>query len=260
MFKRRRLIVLIALFLGGALSSACSRQLADPPVAGPARTMFGVLFIGNSLTYENDLPRTLAGLTYDGGDTLQTAAAAYPDYALIDHYKNTDSNARALIASHDWDYVVMQQGPTSQQIGRDTLIIAAQLFAPLIRDAHARPALYMVWPEKARLEVMPDVMASYEQAAAAVDGAVFAAGVAWQAAWGRDPSLPLYGSDNFHPSRIGTYLAALVMYEQVTHRDARLLPARASVGGNLNLPEATFRLLQDAAHQANLAYGLAITR
>jgi hypothetical protein len=63
--------------------------------------------------------------------------------------------------------------------------------------------------------------------------------------------------DGLHPAPLGTYLAALVIYEQVTGHDARNLPARVIVAGQqLSVPEATIRLLQRAAHETNAQYAL----
>ena len=47
-------------------------------------------------------------------------------------------------------------------------------------------------------------------------GGVFPAGQAWVSALSHDPSLPIYGTDGYHPAPLGTYLAALVVYEGIT--------------------------------------------
>ena len=86
-------------------------------------------------------------------------------------------------------------------------------------------------------------------------GVFLPAGEAWRAAWKADASLALYGPDGFHPSATGTYLAALEIYERLSGRDARTLPAQAFAGGAaIGLPVATIRLLQQAAHDANEAF------
>jgi hypothetical protein len=59
------------------------------------------------------------------------------------------------------------------------------------------------------------VSQSYAAAAKNVKGLLLPAGEAWRAAWATDAALPLYGPDGFHPSPMGTYLAALVIYEQI---------------------------------------------
>ena len=88
-------------------------------------------------------------------------------------------------------------------------------------------------------------------AAEAVNGLFLPAGEGWRAAWAADPQLMLYGPDGYHPSELGTYEAALVIYEGITGVDARTLPGEATVGARtLAEPESKVRLLQTAAHTA----------
>jgi hypothetical protein len=230
---------------------ACTSGVSTPDF-GNARMR--VLFIGNSLTYSNDLPGTLAALARITGDTMYVESVAGPDLALIDHVHGA-SNAIDVIRRNSWDFVVLQQGPSSVAVNRDTLVLGTQLLDPHIRASNARAALYMVWPSTDRIQFFTAVRDSYRAAADAVDGVFLPAGEAWQTAWRADPELPLYGGDGYHPSRLGTYLAALVMYEQFTGKDARALPTNAIVGGAaLNASPATIRLLQEAAHETNAAY------
>ena len=53
----------------------------------------------------------------------------------------------------------------------------------------------------------------------------FRRGEAWRAAWRRDPGLELFGTDGFHPTELGSYLVALVMYQQLTGRSPEGLPS-----------------------------------
>lgn len=213
-----------------------------------------VLFVGNSLTYVNDLPKTLAALAEAAGDTIRVASAAGANLALIDHLTGS-TNAPQLIAGDRWEFVILQQGPTPAGICRDSLVLWTRLFEPRIRAVGAQPALLMTWPGASFQYLWDDVRLSFQNAATAVNGTFMPAGEAWRAAWAADPSLQLYGSDGFHPSLIGTYLTALEIYERVTGRDARSLPARAfSNGEEFSLPVETIRLLQRAAHDANTRF------
>lgn len=211
---------------------------------------YRVLFIGNSLTYFNDLPGTVAQLASSVNQTIEVTSVAGPNLALIDHVEGK-SNAIEVIQSGNWDYVVLQQGPSSLELSRDTLILATRLLDPYIKAAGARSALLMVWPESARFEFFNEVRASYQLAAQEVAGLFLPAGEAWLNAWAVDPQLQLYGSDGYHPSELGTYLAALVVLEGITGHDARSLPAEAKVAGRtLTVPGSRVRLLQQAAHEA----------
>ncbi|MDB4908917.1 MAG: hypothetical protein JWO05_3701 [Gemmatimonadetes bacterium] len=225
------------------------------PLDGGGRHL---LFIGNSFTYVNDLPRTVADLAASAGDTIRVKSVALPDYAVIDHALG-GSNAASVIRAEHWDVVLLQQGPTPAGLDRDTLVLAAKIFAPLATASGARTAALMTWPGAQQQLQYPSLFDETRDScmaeASAVSGVCYPAGEAWRAAWKADPQLALYGGDGYHPSPLGTYLTALVIYEEVTGHDARTLPSRATVAGaQLSASETTVRLLQAAAHEVVTRY------
>ena len=72
--------------------------------------------------------------------------------------------------------------------------------------------MYMVWPSKARSFDFEGVIKSYTLAARHTSAVLCPVGRAWLVAWSRDPNLPLYGPDEFHPSVMGSFLAAMIIY------------------------------------------------
>ena len=233
-----------------SLLAACAG--GNPPAAPEPGGGYHVLFIGNSLTASNDLPGTVAHLAASVNDTVMAEAVTRPNFAVIDHVSGM-SDAVDVVRRGGWDFVVLQQGPTSQQLGRDTLILAAELLDPDVRAGGGRIAQLMVWPAAPDRAVFDGVLQSCLETARAVDGDCFPAGEAWRAAWSVDPSLPLYGPDGFHPAPLGTYLAALVVYEGITGHDARRLPSEAVVAGQtLAVAGGTVMLLQRVAHETVL--------
>jgi hypothetical protein len=238
-------MVAIAPALGACLSGEGPPEIGVLPEGG-----HHVLFIGNSLTFTNNLPGTVAALAKAAGDTIRVGEVALPNFAVIDHAMGM-SNAIDVIKSQSWELVVLQQGPTTTAINRDTLIIATKALDPIVKAAGGRTAQMMTWPQSGFPQQFPAVRASSLAASKSVEGGVFIpAGEAWRVALERDPSLNLYGPDGYHPGALGTYLAALVIYEKVTGHDARALPGTAVVDGmTLSLPETTVRFLQDVAHE-----------
>ncbi|MHC4711348.1 MAG: SDR family NAD(P)-dependent oxidoreductase, partial [Planctomycetota bacterium] len=181
-----------------------------------------VLFVGNSLTIQNDLPAMLdALLRSTGWDQVRVASLSQPGFGLEDHWRG--GVARAAIRTGAWDVIVLQQGPSATE-GRPSLLEYSSRFAKEARDAGARVGLYMVWPTKARRYDFDGVSESYSMAADAADGVLFPVGDAWREAWCRDRDLALYGPDAFHPSQAATYLAALVIYGRLTDSDVSGLP------------------------------------
>lgn len=183
-----------------------------------------ILFIGNSLTYANDLPAMVCGLARSAGRQAICESVARPDYGLEEHWN--EKEARQAIA-RGWDVVVLQQGPSALPESRRLLIAYTRRFDAEIKKAGARTALYMVWPSRTRRGDFPAVSQSYAAAATDVKGLLLPAGDAWRAAWATDARLPLYGPDGFHPSPTGTYLAALVIFEQIFAAPPPALPVPA---------------------------------
>ena len=205
--------------------------------ASPAR--LHVLFVGNSLTAANDLPGVVSTLSR-GRITTRTVAPG--GVSLEDHWSLTD--AREALEAERWDVVVLQQGPSTLPESALDLREWAMRWADAIRSRGARPAMYEVWPDSAfgvRLS-FPAVIRSYRAAAIASRSLLLPAGEAWQAAWRRTPRLGLYGPDGFHPSRLGTTLAALVIVARLTATP----PARIA----LPYPAKTALLLRAAAAEA----------
>ncbi|MDQ6893101.1 MAG: hypothetical protein M3167_10525 [Acidobacteriota bacterium] len=200
----------------------------------------------------------VAGLAAAAGQRpLAWRAVLQPGASLEDHRKAGE--ARRAIRSERWDFVVLQQGPSALPESRVLLRRDAALFASEIREAGARPALYMVWPSRSRGFDFDGVSVSYRTAAREVGGLLLPVGEAWRAAWTRDPKAELYSADGFHPTAEGSYLAALVMYEALYRQSPLGLPGRIPENGRgaslVDLPPAEARLLQEAAAEANRRFG-----
>ena len=221
---------------------------------------YKVLLIGNSLSYENNLPALLEALADSAGvEDLYVKMVAYPNFGLQDHYVQGD--ALPEIRKGGWRYVILQQGPSALLSSRQVLVQYAELFATEIRNTGAIPAFYAVWPASANLGDFPHVQISYDLAATTTNGALIPAGEAWQAAWRIDASLPLYAADGFHPSPQGTYLAALVMLQRFYPTLSPVgLPATVSLGNTkalYSISAAAAPKLQAAAAEAHAAFGRA---
>jgi len=214
-----------------------------------------ILFVGNSLTYYNGLPLTVAAIAATAGDTFDVAMSAGANLGLIDHLAGA-SDATQQLAGARWDFVVLQQGPTPSGICRDSLMLWTRMFDGRIRGAGARTAVFMTWPGVTHADLWDDVRLSFQLAAKEVDGVFLPGGEALRFALAARPGLPLFGPDGFHPSEMGSFLAALEIYERLSGRDVRTLARQAFSSGRLTpMSPDTVAWLQDAAHRANEKYG-----
>ena len=227
-----------------ALTLACTHATAAPVTGGALR----ILFIGNSLTYVNDVPALVTAIARQMGDSdLGTQMVAFPDFALEDHW-NEGSALRALTRQR-WEYVVMQQGPSSLPENRASLESWTRRFATHIRAAGGEPVLYEVWPQLQRRADAPAVLLSYANAAAAVQGRLAPVGAAWDGVLASAGAVPLYSSDGLHATPYGSWLAAVVIYATIRQLDPRTLPSVLPVGvaAPALAPETVRTLLQRAA-------------
>jgi hypothetical protein len=228
--KDRRLVCLLLAFSLVVPTYAA----AQAPLVAPLR----VLFVGNSLTYVNDLPAMVAAMPcFEDGRAIVVQTIADANMSLADHFKK--GTARAALKPGRWDIVVMQQGPSALPASRRELLDSVRRFAPEIKAAGARPAMFAVWPSWQQRDDFDAVTESYQQAANAIGALVLPVGEAWRAAWRRDAGLPLYAADDVHPSPLGSYLGALVICSVLGGRPPQDLPAPILVRGKpLALPRA----------------------
>lgn len=240
--------LLLAAFCCAAF--ACSSPTRPLPDGGRR-----VLFVGNSLTYWNNLPRTIADLARSVDETpLVYRTVAYPDYALEDHWF---FDIATDIRTGDWQLVVMQQGPSSLLANQEHLRRWSQQLDSVVKQVGARSALYQVWPSIDYITSFEAVRTSYRNAAMNVGGMFIPAGEAWQTTWAADSNYAFYSGDGFHPSRLGTYMVALVHFEMIYDRPATDLPDVGVVNGS-TLPDSPERIafLQQKAHETVLAWGI----
>ena len=240
--RRLQWVALVAL-LGLAFVSGLGRAADAPNGARPLR----VLFIGNSQTSTNDLPAFVAAIASASKQVKIEYRTIAPSAITLEGNWNRGSARESLLGGR-WDAVVLQQGPSVLPESRANLCFYAKAFADEAREWGARPFLLMVWPRRG--SGLPEVVDSYAAAAAGADASLLPGGAAWGAALRRAPGLPLYAWDGIHPGRVGTYLAALVVYAGL-RGISPVAPNSLVVSGNpFWIPRETARLLRESAKEA----------
>lgn len=235
---------LLVCFLILALSS-CSPPCGDDPAC--AR----VLFIGNSYTYVNDLPKTLAELAKSGGQRIETGMAASGGWSLSDHLKSAETFDK--IKASKWDFVVLQEQsmtPASEQIRAARMYPAARALAGKIKAAGAMPIFFITWAHRGGWP--ENNLPSYESMQYKINAGYLAigqelkaelapVGYAWLTMRRQNPQVDLWQEDGSHPSEQGTYLAACVFYAVIFQKS----PEGLSYTGSLSSENAA--LLQKVA-------------
>lgn len=242
--------LLIAMGLCGAL--ICGGGCDADDGAGPAEdlgttepdggTPRRVLFIGNSYTYVNDLPRIIEALgAATPGAAITTEIIAEGGASLGSHWTNPSTRAR--LTSGGLDLVVLQGQSLEPLIAPEGFDAYARLFADALADAGLRGVWFATW---ARRDDSADYMnfpqlggppwmtyaieARYRAAAALHGDALARVGAAFRMARSELPAIELYDADGSHPSAAGTLLAACVILRTIAPSVQPRVPSPAPLG------------------------------
>lgn len=228
------------------LPDTAAAQVVETLPDGPE---LHVLFLGNSLTngYGNDVPALVRAMADAGGVKLRYLTHAPGLTSLEDHWQ--DQCSRQTLARSRWDYVVLQQGPSTTRESQADLKQWAVTWANEIRRHNATPLLYMVQPSQDQRNGFRLVSLSYRGAAQTANAPVAPAGEAWEEAVRAAPDLALYLEDKLHATEAGAYLSALVLTQALTGVRPEQIPDRLALGPKqvLDLPRDVATTLRAAA-------------
>ena len=175
---------------------------ADPPAA-PADRPLRVLFIGNSITYDNGTPAILAMLAANYGPrAIETGEVMLPGASLRRHW---DGRGRDRV-KEGWDFVVLQ--PKSAD-GPDDYV---KRFHEEIARTGAKTVLFNTWMGRGNTKGQQQMNEAYARAATELGAILAPVGPAWERFAEKHGAGPLYARDDHHAAPAGSYLAACVFY------------------------------------------------
>jgi hypothetical protein len=200
---------------------------AARPQDGQSQDEIHVLFIGNSLTYVNDLPKMVAELAKAGKQRPLRYERETPGGCTLEkHWK--DGKALARIQSSKWDFVVLQDHSQGALQRRDSMFEYGKQLDAEIKKNGAKTILYLTWALQNKSDDQPAISKAYLELSKELKAQVAPVGIAWAMALQADKKLVLHQPDKKHPNPTGTYLAACVFYATIYGKSPEGLPG--SVG------------------------------
>lgn len=190
---------------------------------GQAKDEISVLFIGNSLTYYNDLPKMVAALAKADKQRPMHHERETPGGCTFEKHW-TDGKALAKIQSRKWDYVVLQDNSQGPLTKRASMFNHAKKFDAEIKKQGAKTLLYMTWALQNKPEDQAAISKAYLDLSGELKCPVAPVGNAWETALKGDKKPALHTADKKHPTATGTYLAACVIYATIYNRNPEGLP------------------------------------
>jgi hypothetical protein len=223
-------------------------KLYEPPIyqrleTHPSAQTLKVLFIGNSLTYYNDLAGLVQQFSAREEKPLYIEAVTFPLASLDFHWKSTD--ARERIERTAWDYVILQQYSTRPAEHPRETVEEYERFARVVAGVGAKPIIFENWSRSGRDGDERKMTDTYQKVHEAIGGTIAPIGHAWRICRDTHPEIDLFEDDR-HPTVAGTYLTACVLYRTLYHKQATGLPTALQ---GLKLSAGIAQTLQQVADQ-----------
>lgn len=207
--------------------------------ADESKETLKVLFVGNSHTAP--IPKLLTAIFAERSPEIRThLELALGTSFLSDRLEQ--SATTDLIASGEWDYVVLQAQKYSTSGKYKYSTDGAVNLAEMAKKSGSRVIMYSEWSRRGFPDEYKRVRAIHDSISEVTGASVAPIGEAWKLAelkTDRD----LYHADGNHASKLGSYLNACVFYSLLTQRS----PLTEASDEN---DSADRRLLEQAAWEA----------
>ena len=184
--------------------------------------------LGNSLTYENNMPAILANLT--GAEVIQNTRGGA---RLAEQYNpKTCLGTKTIKAleNEDWDYVVLQEMSNGPITSNRAFMTSVERLCDMVRESGAVPVLYATWAYKCGSSLYDGMNCDYEQMVAGLSEAYQTAAEKNNALiadvgkkfYEMSKTLELYAEDGLHPNETGSKIAAETIASVIkAHEDSQ---------------------------------------
>lgn len=209
-------IVSLILFLGAFASSSFAQEL-------------NVLFIGNSYTHYNGMPKMFEYLAKSKGKNVYADSIAVSNSTLKLHTERASTWKK--MKTRKWDVVFIQG--FSRELAQDSLTIATETmpYAKMLIDSIQKYSpcadiyFYMTWgyydgfPLDERNntyeKMQENIRKGYTQMSKAFHFPIAPVGMVWQQVRAANPEIPIYMDDHEHPNANGSFIAACTFYASI---------------------------------------------
>ncbi len=220
---------------------------------------YNILFIGNSYTYFNEMPALFQRvLQQNGYGKVHVNSVTNGGWTLLQHASSTDTYGKKVeteLAKGIYDYVILQEQSTRPVIDTPLFYDGARAIVEKVRAAGAEPIFYQTWGRKEGNSTLREydltnesmthkLAAAYTAIGEELSVPVAPVGYAFfDVHTAKGDTINLYDPDLTHPSKNGSYLAALTIMTKLLGID----PTTFTVRG---IDEDAAKVLTAAAKKA----------
>ncbi len=196
-----------------------------------------VLFIGNSITYFNDMPYTFEDIANSLGDTTEITMYAPGGTGFVNHV--SDPAVYDYFRMGCWDYIVLQPGsnespgysyPVDTTLKRARIMIdSIYRYNPCVKVLYYEIS-YGVWGNAASdlttyNNTMDLIIGNLTYLADSTESFFAPVGETFRTAWNNDQNNMLWGGyGDIHPNAKGSYMAACTFYASIFQKPSHGSP------------------------------------
>jgi hypothetical protein len=176
-----------------------------------------ILFIGNSHTYVNNVPKLVADMFASEGMKADPVMMTEGGKCLDYHCGREDVNFNILYGNYD---AVVLQGRATKFNPDEFILGGKTLFESSLSKVKSRIILYLVWAARDSRDFQPAMTATYRCLAGFMNAEIAPAGEAWHEFLRKgNDDLMLYQDDGNHAKPLGSYLASSALFYTLTGRN-----------------------------------------
>ena len=176
-----------------------------------------VLFVGNSYTFNSNMPHLISLISDSTAIKLITSQSATGGATLKDHWTGRKGlKTKKRIKEGGYDVVVIQEHSMGTIENKDEFLNYTKMLCDLVKASGAKPYLYVTWARKKVPQYQDIISKVYEEAAQENDCNLVLVGDAWKLARSLKPDIELFNPDGSHPSDLGAFLTACVFVNTLT--------------------------------------------
>ena len=223
-----------------------------------AQTTRSALFVGNSYTYANDLPKMVSDLATASGNEFSYTSSTIGGALLGTHAGHQPTLDK--IDFEEYDYLILQEQSirlADKENGFAKYFHKSYRPADFLDhrsrlvDSCHKTMLFLSWGRKEGhsifqppgyygsnyQEMQNNLTKNYSQLAELLNAEIAPVGEAWRRIVSEHPEIELYTGDGSHPNIAGTYLAACVFYVSIFREELNISwkPGALSIADAANL-------------------------
>lgn len=189
-----------------------------------------ILFVGNSYTYQWNLPQQVAAMSQATEDDLYIRQSTAGGVTWGQHWRGEKGLTTIdKIKTGDYDIVVLQNHSMRTIAAPDSMMQYGKMLVREIRRSGAEPILYMTWAREWNPLMIETIEKEYTEFGKETNALLVPVGRIWDDVRKLRPDVDLYQSDGSHQTPTGMYIAACAFYSALTSKTPVGLPSRLTM-------------------------------